>query len=240
MRLVMWMAVPAYLFAINTFALADDACSNALDCYSKALVKLQAAAESLSTARKEIESLNKNVSALLADVESLKQSRVDLETRIQSLPNHPAEEVVATPSGVGYPDPSSVGKKDRKNYVALHNNLGTTTAVPEADIIEYCSDKSGCELIVGMYNWDGLGRVASRSSRLFYNKDSKVWRAEFQDREGTKTNGASEPVVVAWACHFMDGQFDTFRDLGDHSGDFGLVAWNDNGPRSDCYLTIAK
>ena len=179
------------------------------------------------------------------NAELLKALRDDTDQKIKLLtdraknepdPQDQAPAVAPTGGGSAYPDPWSVGKKDRKTFVAMHDNRGTSAKIPEAEIIKYCSDKSGCEVVVGMHNWDNTGRVASRSFHFFYNKDTKVWRSEAGDPQGTKNNGVTEHINDTWACHFMDGQYADWHDTGDHSLDFGLLSGVEF--IADCFLTL--
>src|SRR5215469_8099703 len=90
----------------------------------------------------------------------------------------------AASPAIAYPDPNKGGAF----YVADRTHRGTTTRIPEADVIKYCSDKSGCIVRIGMHNWDDTGRVASRHFLFFYNKDTGVWRSESGDIQGTNNN----------------------------------------------------
>src|SRR5262249_25127074 len=91
-----------------------------------------------------------------------------------------------------YPDPNL---PDRQSYCVPKTQRGTTLAIPETDVIKFCSGKDGCIVRMGMYNWDDTGRVASRHFLFYYNKDSKVWRAEAGDTAGTNQNGIVEHVA---------------------------------------------
>jgi len=144
--------------------------------------------------------------------------------------------VVAAPQDA-YPDPSFAGKTDRKTYVALRGDRGNTISIPEADIIKYCSDKSGCQVRIGMHNWDDTGRVASREFLFFYNKNTGVWRAS-SDSAGTKGNNVIEHVYQAWSCYFTDGKYTNWVGIGDSGKDFGLLSWNEYN--ADCFLTLAN
>ncbi|MES5484632.1 hypothetical protein QMZ05_17900 [Bradyrhizobium sp. INPA03-11B] len=151
------------------------------------------------------------------------------------LPNvDPATMKPSTASpAIAYPNP--VGKGG-KTYTVDRTNRGNTVAIPEADIIQYCSDKSGCIVRIGMHNWDDKGRVASRHFLFFYNKDTGAWRAEAGDAEGTNNNNVTEHVFQAWACYFTDGQYQNWQDKGDTTKDFGLLSWNQYN--ADCFLTL--
>ena len=137
-----------------------------------------------------------------------------------------------------YPDPG--GLTDRKTYCAPRTQRGTTVAIPEADVIKFCSGKDGCIVRMGMYNWDDLGRVASRHFLFYYNQYNKTWRAGYEAGElaGTNQNNTTEHVANFWSCYFTDGAFDNFTDKGDTSSDFGLLSWNQYN--ADCFLTFVR
>jgi hypothetical protein len=148
-----------------------------------------------------------------------------------------AKPELATAPEDAYPNPSAAGKTDRKTYVITRDKRGNTIPIPEADVISYCSDKSGCTVSLGMFNWDDQGRVASRTFRLFYNKDTKVWRTD-ADGAGTNNNNVTEHVFQAWACYMTDGAYSNWQDQGDKSLDFGLLSWNQYN--TTCFLTLIK
>ncbi len=113
---------------------------------------------------------------------------------------------------------------------------GYTVAIPEQDIAYLCGDFDGCTLRMGMYNWDGSGRTASRESLFYYNSSTKTWRASAGDTAGLNGNGVTEHVMQAWSCYFTDGQYSGFSDLGDYNPNFGLLSWNQY--YASCRLTI--
>jgi hypothetical protein len=89
---------------------------------------------------------------------------------------------------------------------------------------------------MGMYNWDGTRRTASRSSLFYYNRGNKNWRAERSDKAGTNDNNVTEHVMQAWACYFTDGEYKNWYNRGDYDLNFGLLSWNQY--RATCKLTI--
>jgi hypothetical protein len=149
------------------------------------------------------------------------------------LPKADAEAAANASPAIAYPEPSGKGGKA---YTVERTHRGSTTVIPEADVIKYCSDKSGCIVRIGMHNWDDTGRVASRHFLFFYNKDTGVWRSEAGDIQGTNNNNATEHVNQAWSCYFTDGQFENWQDKGDTTKDFGLLSWNQYN--ADCFLTL--
>ena len=137
-----------------------------------------------------------------------------------------------------YPDPDPNTFKDRKSYCAPRTQKGTTVAIPEDDVIKFCSGKDGCIVRMGMYNWDDTGRVASRHFLFYYNQQTKVWRAEAGDTAGTNQNNTTEHVATFWTCYFTDGAYENGVDKGDTSSDFGLMVWNQYN--ADCFLTLVR
>ncbi len=114
---------------------------------------------------------------------------------------------------------------------------GTTLSIPEAYIRDLCGDWDGCTLRMGMYNWDGTQRTASRESLFYYNNNTKTWRASREDRYGMNGNGVTEHVMEAWACYFTDGQYSNWGNNGDFDLNFGLLSWNQYTAQA-CKLTI--
>jgi hypothetical protein len=138
-------------------------------------------------------------------------------------------------ANTAYPPPP---QNQRPSWVATKTQRGTTVTIPEQTIIDNCSGLDGCIIRMGMINWDDTGRVASRHFLFYYNKDTKVWRAEFGDSAGTNNNNVTEHVANVWACYFTDGQFLNWVDQGDKSLDFGLLSWNQYN--ADCSLVIVR
>jgi hypothetical protein len=141
----------------------------------------------------------------------------------------------AAAAGSSYPDPPA---SKGKTYIALRTNRGTTTPVPEEDVIRYCGDKAGCNIHIGMHNWDDQGRVASQSFVFFYNRDTGVWRASTNvgDSQGTNANNVTEHVNQSWSCYFTDGLYSNFNNLGDTDRQFGVLSWNQYN--ADCWVTL--
>ena len=71
--------------------------------------------------------------------EELKTGRPIVLPKIdmKSLPKTTAGAVAPA---IAYPEPGKGGK----TYTVERTSRGSTTTIPEADIIKYCSDKSGC------------------------------------------------------------------------------------------------
>jgi hypothetical protein len=60
-----------------------------------------------------------------------------------------------------------VPQSKRVSFSASKAQRGTTVPIPEATIVEYCSGPEGCLVRMGMKDWDGTGRVASRHFLFF-------------------------------------------------------------------------
>ncbi len=125
---------------------------------------------------------------------------------------------------------------DRITVTILSTQRGYTVPIPQTYIDKFCGDIDGCELRMGMYNWDGTGRTASRSNLFYYNTINRVWRSEAGDTAGTDFNGATEHVMQSWACYFTDGIYSNWNNIGDSAIGFGLLSWNQYV--ADCRLTI--
>ncbi len=125
---------------------------------------------------------------------------------------------------------------DRASYFASVLTRGTTVVIPEATVKKLCGDFDGCTLRMGMYNWDGTGRTASRDSLFYYNSSNRNWRASRGDKAGANLNVATQHVMNAWACYFTDGRYAGFANYGDFNTNFGLLSWNQYS--ASCKLTI--
>jgi hypothetical protein len=124
----------------------------------------------------------------------------------------------------------------RQTYTAWSSARGSTVNIPETTISDLCGDWDGCTLRMGMYNWDGTSRTASRSSLFYYNRGNKNWRAERSDKAGRNGNNVTEHVMQAWACYFTDGEYVNWYNRGDYDLNFGLLSWNQYN--ASCKLTI--
>lgn len=125
---------------------------------------------------------------------------------------------------------------ERQTYTAWSSGRGTSVNIPELTVYDLCGDWDGCTLRMGMYNWDGTGRTASRDSLFYYNTWAKTWRASEGDVAGTNNNGVTEHIMNSWACYFTDGQYTSWWNQGDFDLNFGLLSWNQYN--ATCKLTI--
>jgi hypothetical protein len=121
------------------------------------------------------------------------------------------------------------------SYYAPKSQRGTTTAIAESVVASYCGDFDGCTIRLGMSNWDGAQRTASREFLFYYNAANRNWRAS-SDSEGTNYNSGTQHVYQAWSCYFTDGQYSGWSNQGDPNPDFGLLSWDQYN--ADCRLTI--
>lgn len=125
---------------------------------------------------------------------------------------------------------------DRVTFSVQKWERGRTLFISSSTVARYCGDGDGCELRMGMKNWDNTGRVASRHSLFYYNSGNRAWRAERSDKAGSDWDGRTQHVMNAWACYFTDGVYNNWRDLGDPNAGFGLLSWNQYN--AECILTI--
>ena len=84
---------------------------------------------------------------------------------------------------------------DRQTYTAWQWQRGSTVNVPESVVRELCGDWDGCTIRMGMWNWDGTRRTASRESLFYYDSYTGNWRAERGDTAGTTDNNYTQHVM---------------------------------------------
>lgn len=125
---------------------------------------------------------------------------------------------------------------ERQTYTAWNSQRGTTVNIPESTIAYLCGDWDGCSIRMGMYNWDGSRRTASRETLFYYDTATKNWRAERSDTAGTNNNNTTQHIMHAWACYFTDGEYINWYNRGDFDTNFGLLSWNQYN--ATCKLTI--
>jgi hypothetical protein len=132
-------------------------------------------------------------------------------------------------------DYGGVSADDRMTYVASNNQKGNTVSVPTADITRLCGDMDGCQARIGMYNWDGTGRVASREFLFYYNPQNRAWRVSAGDLAGTDANTIVEHVNNSWTCYMTDGEYLNSAGTDAKQG-FGLLVRTQYN--ADCWLTL--
>ena len=129
-------------------------------------------------------------------------------------------------------DPQSL----RVTYSVGKDARGTTLAIPEFVIAILCGDGDGCELRLGMHDWDSSGRVASRSALLYYNTVNRAWRSSHGDWAGRDDDGVTTHIMQAWSCYLTDGEYANWANLADGSVGFGLLSWSQY--IAECQITI--
>lgn len=127
-------------------------------------------------------------------------------------------------------------RDNRITIIAKRETRGNTVTIKPGVIIAYCGDLDGCQLRLGMSNWDGAGRVASRGALFYYNHVNRAWRASLGDASGSDFDGTTQHILTSFACYFTDGEFANWEDKGDREANFGLLSWNQY--EADCVLTI--
>lgn len=173
---------------------------------------------------------------------------IEPDTRIAPPAPIPASEIAALdaasksgPVRAGAPD-YLINSRDRddrsQTFVVRKIERGTSKDISESVVIRYCSDGDGCVVRMGMANWDDTGRMASRQSLFFYNRNTKVWRSEAGDVAGTNNNNTVEHAFNHWACYLTDGKYNKWSYAGteDKQLEFGLLSWNQYN--ADCFLTF--
>lgn len=125
---------------------------------------------------------------------------------------------------------------ERQTVTAWKSTRGYSVNISEQTVSDLCGDWDGCTLRMGMYDWDGTARTASRDSLFYYNASTKTWRASEGDAWGHNGNGVTEHIMNAWACYFTDGAYFSWRDYGDFDVNFALLSWNQYD--ATCKLTI--
>ncbi|MET0355821.1 MAG: hypothetical protein ABW044_03530 [Cellvibrio sp.] len=131
---------------------------------------------------------------------------------------------------------STAYAQTRVSYTAVKANRGNTVLIPLATVISLCGDIDGCEVRMGMNNWDGTGRTASRHSLFYYNQYTRNWRAEDGDTYGTVGNNVTEHVMNAWACYLTDGYYNNWTNHGDLNQGFSVLSWNQYN--ANCTVTL--
>ncbi len=140
-------------------------------------------------------------------------------------------------------DYAGVSGDDRVSYVAARNQQGNSVSIPVADVTRLCGDMDGCTARLGMYNWDGTGRVAARDFLLYYNPQNRNWRSYTAtpvagpvDAAGQDANNAVEHVNNSWTCYMTDGEYSN-SNASEAVAGFGLLFWTQFNAGA-CWLTL--
>lgn len=131
---------------------------------------------------------------------------------------------------------AQLATQDRAWYFMPRHRRGETYPIPESVVSRLCGDFDGCKVRIGMYNWDGTGRIASRETLFYYNASNKNWRASLGDQAGSNRDNTTQHINKSWSCYFTDGTYSGFRNIGDPDLNFGLLSWNQYN--AGCLLTI--
>ncbi len=129
----------------------------------------------------------------------------------------------------------SANETGRQSFFAPKSSRGTTIPIQISVIEELCGDGDGCQVRIGMYDWDGTGRTASREFLFYYNNSLRNWRASLGDPQGQDANNIIEHVNNSWSCYFTDGEYSNWSG-GDTEVQFGLLSWNQFN--AACILTL--
>jgi|GEM_PF-901524 len=124
----------------------------------------------------------------------------------------------------------------RVTFYAPKSSRGSTIPIPVGVIEELCGDVDGCQVRLGMYDWDGKRRTASREFLFYYNNTLRNWRASRGDTSGQDADTVVQHVNHSWACYFTDGEYSNWGSGADTELVFGLLSWNQYN--ASCILTL--
>jgi hypothetical protein len=118
-----------------------------------------------------------------------------------------------------------------------------TKQIPDSVLISLCGDEDGCEMIIGMRNWNGFNsQVASYKFHFFWTTATRRWRVSDGGPGGGNTgfdaNGAINHALNAYdACYFTDGEYPAGVGSDNVAG-MNLLYWSDYGTAKTCFLSI--
>lgn len=172
-----------------------------------------------------VNSGNTAVSALQTKTDSLSGTTSALQTQVSSLQT----QVNTSPSG-------------SYHLEATKATVTNTVPVDMAAVNALCKDGDGCDITIGMRDWDNawVGTTASRGPyRLYMSPTSSAWRVSNTDAQGHDGNSVVEHILSSWDCYFTDGQYASGAGT-DASVGFGLMNYNSayNDPDMVCTLDI--
>ncbi len=130
---------------------------------------------------------------------------------------------------------------DTYHVEATKAKLNGTVPLDMAIVDRLCRDVDGCEVVMGMRDWDASKVTTSRGpKRLFMSMVTNSWRMSDYDNQGTDGDGVVTHLWAGWDCYFTDGEYvggagvDNTRQLGLMNGN-----WNGfNDPNMVCTLDI--
>ncbi|MBT5847498.1 MAG: hypothetical protein HOH86_12975 [Verrucomicrobiales bacterium] len=131
----------------------------------------------------------------------------------------------------GHIEADNVGRITYRN-----NTSNTSVPIDESVVIRYCGDIDGCQVRIGMFNWDTSRRSTSRSYLFYYDAQTRNWRAS-NDAWGTAGAGNTQHALHVWSCYFTDGQYANGTDLGDTNNNMNLLNWNEY-VNETCFITL--
>ena len=107
---------------------------------------------------------------------------------------------------------------DMERYVvrAPPGVVGRVVRIDSTRMDALCRDIDGCRFVLGMYNWDGGGRMAIREGHLFVSETTNGWRLVVggsADIEGVDDNSSLDQYN-AWDCYFGDAENSTNTSNG--------------------------
>lgn len=150
---------------------------------------------------------------VMGEIEALPDSDADLEFKTMA--------EAATPG--------------RQSFFAPKSSRGSTIPVPTSVVEQLCGDGDGCQVRIGMYDWDGTGRTASREFLFYYNNTLRNWRASLGDTSGQDADNVVQHINNSWSCYFTDGEYSNWAGV-DTQVVFGLLSWNQYN--ASCVLTL--
>lgn len=102
------------------------------------------------------------------------------------------------------------GTAGKYHLEATKSTVNSTIPVDMTTVNALCKDGDGCDITVGMKDWDNaqVGMIASRGPyKLYMSKTSNAWRVSNSDAQGNDGNGSVEHILSAWDCYFTDAQY---------------------------------
>lgn len=127
---------------------------------------------------------------------------------------------------------TSIYDVQEKHYhiEATKAKVGNTVPLDMNILRQMCSDFDGCQVTIGMRNWDSVERPGLTSSRgpytFFMAPGGSNWWRLSNDTEGKDGNGGVTHALVAWGCYFTDGEYTNYSPT-DNSIGFGLLNWTE-------------
>lgn len=133
------------------------------------------------------------------------------------------------------------GTAGKYHLEATKATVNATVPVDMSIVNALCKDGDGCDVTVGMKDWDNaqVGMIASRGPyKLYMSKTSNAWRLS-NDAQGNDGNGTVEHILGPWDCYFTDGQY-VGASGSDPAVGFGLMNYNSayGDPDMVCTLDI--